>query len=85
MEFLTDLQNKRLVVKNPTPYFVTFSQLKLGKESLTKEQLKMMVAPLSQQAYSFKSLKKGINEISWTLIDELGNDTDLLSRDIRVQ
>lgn len=85
LEFLTDLQNKRLVVKNPTPYFVTFSQLNVGKESLTNEQLKMMVAPFGKQIYTVKSLKKGINKISWTLIDELGNDTDLLSREIRGQ
>lgn len=62
-----------LIAQNSTPYWLTFSRLKVGAMSVDKEQLRLMVPPKSQQSYI---LPKASNDtVSWQLIDEDGWDT----------
>lgn len=62
-----------LIANNPTPYWLTFSLLKVGTAELDKEQLRLMVPPKGQQRYT---LPRGANgSISWQLIDEDGWNT----------
>lgn len=62
-----------LMVDNPTPYWLTFSRLKVGISSLDKAQLRLMVPPKGQQHYRLPA--GGMGAVSWQLIDEDGWDT----------
>ena len=77
---------KELRVQNPTPYYATFSSLSVNEKALNHEQLTMMVPPFGESRYSIKeigSAKNGV--INWSLIDELGNDTATLVKEVRVE
>lgn len=71
-------EQQRLVVDNPTPYWLTFSQLKIGATPLDKAQLRLMVPPKGQQHYPLPAGTSG--NVSWQLIDEDGWDTPTETR-----
>lgn len=62
-----------LIAKNPSPYWLTFSTLKVGGQVIDKKMLRKMVPPFGSQKYSLPKEAKG--DISWTLIDEDGWNT----------
>lgn len=62
-----------LIAVNPSPYWLTFSRLSIGNQSLEKKALRLMVPPFGHQAYSLPANANGT--ISWQLIDEDGWDT----------
>lgn len=64
---------KLLIAENPTPYWLTFSRLKVGNASLDKAALRLMVPPLGQQRYPLPAANSGT--VQWQLIDEDGWDT----------
>ncbi|MFI8415335.1 molecular chaperone [Serratia sp. NPDC078593] len=66
-------EGQRLIAENPTPYWLTFSRLKIGNDLLDKARLRVMVPPKGQQAYVLPDQAAG--EVSWQLIDEDGWDT----------
>lgn len=68
-----EFDDKILIAKNPTAYWLTFSMLKIGNTPLDKAALRMMVPPFGEQRYSFSGREKG--DISWQLIDEDGWNT----------
>lgn len=68
-----EFDDNNLIAKNPTPYWLTFSMLKIGNTSLDKAALRMMVPPFGEQRYSLSGREKG--DISWQLIDEDGWNT----------
>lgn len=68
-------QGSTLIASNPTPYWLTFSMLKVGDKALDKSDLRIMVPPLGEQSYSLSSDSKG--DISWQLIDEDGWNTPI--------
>lgn len=71
----------QLVVDNPTPYWLTFSQLSVGATALDKAQLRHMVPPKGQQRYP---LPNGTFEtVTWKLIDEDGWDTPAEQRPLQ--
>ena len=62
-----------LIAENPTPYWLTFSQLKVGNIALDKPALRLMVPPKGQQRYTLPAAAKGA--VEWQLIDEDGWNT----------
>ncbi|WP_025123106.1 MULTISPECIES: molecular chaperone [unclassified Serratia (in: enterobacteria)] len=68
----------RLIADNPTPYWLTFSRLKVGTAALDKAQLRLMVPPFGKQVYSFPAVTAG--SVTWQLIDEDGWDTPIQQR-----
>lgn len=67
-----------LVAKNPSPYWLTFSTLKVGDQIIDKKMLRRMVPPFGSQKYNLSNEAKG--DISWKLIDEDGWDTKINSQ-----
>ncbi|EGT0666786.1 molecular chaperone [Citrobacter werkmanii] len=72
---------KQLVVKNPTPFYVTFGQLsvagkavKAASEQLSPLALAMMVAPFGEQRFPLPSAVKG--DVVWTAINDFGSETE---------
>ncbi|ELZ5941257.1 molecular chaperone [Providencia stuartii] len=63
----------RLVVKNPTPYYVTFDSIKVGNNIIDPSSLFEMVPPMGQQQYPLPENTTG--ELIWTLIDRDGGVT----------
>lgn len=73
-------QGERVVVKNPTPFYVTFGQLKYAGKDIpppdakeTPSALSMMIAPFSEQLFSLPAGRRG--DISWTAINDYGAET----------
>lgn len=66
-------QGNQLIAENPTPYWLTFSRLQVGKTELDKKQLRLMVPPKGQQHYTLPASASGA--VEWQLIDEDGWDT----------
>ncbi|CAI1949725.1 Chaperone protein fimC precursor [Serratia fonticola] len=64
-----------LIAENPTPYWLTFSRLKVGATELDKPLLRLMVPPKGQQRYPLPKATKG--DVTWQLIDEDGWDTPI--------
>lgn len=79
------LTPQKLHVQNPTPYYATFSALSVDSYSLKSEQLTVMVPPFGESKYSIQGINSESGKISWSLIDELGNDTDVIVREVGVQ
>lgn len=70
----------QLVVKNPTPFYVTFGQLKVAgteikaaSEHNSPSALTMMVAPFAEQRFPLPSAVKG--NVVWTAINDYGSET----------
>lgn len=79
------LTPQQLHVQNPTPYYATFSALSVDSYSLKNEQLKVMVPPFGESHYSIQGIGLKTGKISWSLIDEWGNDTEMQVKEVRVQ
>lgn len=73
-------QNDQLLAENPTPYWLTFSRLKVGTYEVDKPALRLMVPPFSEQRYKIPPGKHA--QVIWQLIDEDGWDTPELKRNL---
>lgn len=62
-----------LIAENPSPYWLTFSRLSIGDQTLDKSALRLMVPPKGQQRYRLPTGAHG--PVAWQLIDEDGWDT----------
>lgn len=58
---------QRLIVSNPTPYYMNFSLVKVGANRVTDATY---VAPLSRATFSLPASASG--QVSWTLISDFG-------------
>lgn len=63
-----------VVVKNPTPYYLTFSTLLLGNEKVEMEGDASMLAPFSESRYASHG-RKG-EQATWSFINDFGGVTD---------
>lgn len=61
-----------LQVTNPTPYFITFRELKVGGREVD-DGARPMVPPKGTQSYALPAGATG--RVAWTIIDEYGNPT----------
>lgn len=80
-------QQARLVVKNPTPFYITFGQLSLGGKPLspaenknTPSALTMMVAPFSEQYFVIPANASG--QVAWTAINDFGAETEQIRQSL---
>ncbi len=64
-----------ITVTNPSPYYITFSSLKVGgQELMTKQQKENMVSPFSALSFPFKGAHYPA-KVSWTVINDLGGES----------
>lgn len=63
-----------LQVTNPTPYFITFRELKVGGREVD-DGVRPMVPPKGTQTYALPAGGSG-TRVTWTVIDEYGNPTE---------
>lgn len=71
---------KELIANNPTPYWLTFSRLKMDRVALDKPALRLMVPPKGQQRYTVPTGTRG--HVEWQLIDEDGWNTPVCQQDL---
>lgn len=69
------LQNDVLVVDNPTPFYLNFSQLTVGGKPLAADELRRLVPPKGQQRYPVSAGMHGA--VEWQLVDEDSQVTPL--------
>nr|WP_289991628.1 hypothetical protein [Photorhabdus laumondii] len=61
-----------ITITNPSPYYITFTSLKVGgQELMTKQQQKNMVSPFSTLFLPLKGMHYPA-KVSWTVINDLG-------------
>lgn len=74
------LQNDRLTIKNPTPYYLTFNEIttNTGEAVLTGDA--RMIAPFDSVSVELKQPK--ISKIRWTLVNDGGYFTPPIERGI---
>ncbi|WP_049582368.1 MULTISPECIES: fimbrial biogenesis chaperone [Photorhabdus] len=64
-----------ITVTNPSPYYITFTSLKVGgQELMTKQQKANMVSPFSALALPLKGAHYPA-KVSWTVINDLGGES----------
>ncbi len=63
-----------VVVKNPTPYYLTFATLLLGREKVEMEGDASMLAPFSESRYASPG-RKG-EQATWSFINDYGGVSD---------
>lgn len=67
------VQGKQLIANNPTPYFITFSQLEVVQGGRKVAATADMVAPFSQAIFSLASpVSAGAGSVNWTTINDYG-------------
>lgn len=72
------LSNDKLIIKNPSPVFVTIVQLKLNNDDLDN----IMVEPFGESNIPIKSTSKVSNEISYETINDYGSMTPRITKKI---
>ncbi|MEY0160098.1 molecular chaperone, partial [Providencia manganoxydans] len=68
-----------LVVKNPTPFYVTFSSLRVGNAEMNLDNSRMM-APFSESTWPLDN--NATDEVHWQLINDQGGTHDANHRRI---
>lgn len=66
-------KGETLVVTNPTPFYLNFSQLTVGGKALPTEALRRLVPPQGQQDYPLDKSASGV--VEWQLVDETSQAT----------
>ncbi|MGP2426495.1 fimbrial biogenesis chaperone [Yersinia sp. 2538 StPb PI] len=69
------LEGNTLVAENPTPFWLTFSRLKVGNYLFDNAAMRLMVPPKGQQHYNLPAGTKG--PVEWQLLDETAWNTPL--------
>lgn len=67
-QLVFSLQGDALVVDNPTPFFINFSQLKVGGKPLPAAELRKLVPPKGQQRYPVARGSR--SAVEWQAIGE---------------
>ena len=57
-----------LIVDNPTPFYINFSQLRVGGKPLSAEALRRLLPPQGQLRYDLKAGMSG--PVTWQVLDE---------------
>lgn len=76
-----EVTKNELVVKNPTPYYITLSELKVGDVNLLNAG-ERMIAPFDEKSYSFKLVPNIV--VKWKIIDDDGRLSDVAERKIKI-
>lgn len=67
-------QDGKVVVNNPTPYYLTLSQLKFDAAEVKLDNSTSMIAPFSQARYP---ATPGAREAQWSVINDYGGSSKL--------
>lgn len=65
-------ESGKLIVQNPTPYYISFNSLSAGGEKLNDTML--MVPPNNTVSFTYPANAKG-NAVTWTIINDYGGTT----------
>lgn len=68
-------RGEKLIVKNPTPFYLTFSRLAIGGVQIERNALYRMVPPKGERDYPWPDTAAGT--VTWQLIDEYADETPL--------
>lgn len=70
------LSGQTLTVKNPTPYYITYSHITLNqdKQELAEIDDTDMLAPFSEKSYAVKKAVPQANQVAWYIINDYGGD-----------
>lgn len=68
-------QGDQLVASNPTPFYLTFSNLTVGGYTVPPSELRNMVPPKGQQDYFLPKTVHG--DVQWKLLDEHSEPTPI--------
>lgn len=74
-----ELQGMRLIVTNPSAFYVTFDELSVAGNPIEAEALFSMVPPLGQQTYPLPNTVSS-GEVRWRLLDDYGVKTESVTR-----
>ncbi|MDR4898902.1 molecular chaperone [Yersinia kristensenii] len=75
-------EGNALIAENPTPYWLTFSHLKVGAVALGKPALRLMVPPKGKQRYALPGNSRLSGNVTWQLIDEDGWNTPVAQQSL---
>lgn len=70
------LHDGAVEVKNPTPYYLTFSRLTFDGTEVAVRDTVTMLAPFSQASYPAKN---AVRQAQWTVINDYGGNSPLFS------
>lgn len=73
------LQGSSLIVKNPTPYYITLNKVTLDSHEISLEKQRML-APFSDEIYPLPS--SHYKKVSWQIIDDYGQATPLETKSL---
>lgn len=70
------LSGQTLTVKNPTPYYITYSYASLNKDKQRLVEIDDvdMLAPFSEKSYTVKKAAPQANQVEWFIINDYGGD-----------
>ena len=74
------LDGKKLVVINKSPYFLTLNFLKTDKETVQIKNSQSLIDPFGQVILNIKN--NDVNKVTWSLINDGGYATKLLTREL---
>ncbi|WII85142.1 molecular chaperone (plasmid) [Klebsiella pasteurii] len=82
-----DIVGNTLILKNPTPYYVTLRTLSIGGSDVQANELMHMVPPYGTQRYSLPigTKRSSVTPVTWTAIKENGFDTISYSTHVNAQ
>lgn len=69
-------KGERIIVNNPTPYYMTFASLNVGgkKVNVSASSVQQMVEPMGEVSYVVPEGISG-NNVTWTLLNDSGVET----------
>lgn len=73
------ISDQKLFVDNPTPYYITFSEIRVGDVPIN-DITPSMLAPFSSAQYPLKNVMG--SQVNWSVVNDLGWATPLLQRQL---
>ncbi|MCB5309390.1 fimbrial biogenesis chaperone [Yersinia massiliensis] len=73
------LQDGKVQVQNPTPYYLTFSRLAFDGNEVAVRDIAPMIAPFSQVSYPVTG---HVKQAQWTVINDYGGNSPLFISDV---
>lgn len=67
-----------LVGKNPTPYYVSFSELKVGNKSIDEP---VMLPPMGEHSWNISGIQ--VNKVMWKAVTDVGGITDSQEQELK--
>ncbi|HBC7422435.1 TPA: molecular chaperone [Serratia marcescens] len=75
-------QGNTILIKNPTPYYQSFSLLEFDGAPQNLDKHESMVAPMSHLVFP---VNKRVNKVTWSVMNDYGGTTPRISQNIERQ